>query len=620
MQKKFFPIGWFLSLSVFFLFQTSLVYSNDTERIISFDSDINVEADGSMVVTERIKVFARGEQIKRGIYRDFPTQYKDRLGNNYIVDFSIQEILKDGISEDYHTENLSNGVRVYIGNKDVYLSMGEYTYAITYQTNRQIGFFADHDELYWNVTGNGWDFSMDQISATVVLPPGAFEQILEVDGFTGLSGETGKDFEVTKTFDSTVVFRTTRPFFANQGLTILMEWPKGYVKAPTTAQKITYFLKDNRGLLFGILGFVIIMFYYLSAWLRVGRDPARGTIIPLFSPPEGWSPSAVRYLMNRGLDNKVYSAAIINLAVQGFWTVHEAMGELIVTRTQKSLSSLNPEEEAFANVLLGNDKSFTFSESHYAKVIRAKSHLKSLLDKKLGIHQYFLMNRSFFYIGLGLTAGFLLLFVFLDGMNSERVPFLGIFLFGFIFILSKPKNSISIFFIMLRLGMLFLLMSFLMSVSYVLFIGAIVLVNFVFYFLLEAPTIQGRKIMDQVEGFKRFLTVAEGNELNSLKPEPMNLALYEKYLPYAIALDVEKPWSEKMEKILTASGEMTDSYHPSWYVGPGHYNNLGSFSSGLGSKISHSIASSSTPPGSSSGGGGGGHSGGGGGGGGGGGW
>lgn len=142
------------------------------ERILSYQSDIEVFADGSMQVSEAITVRAEGNQIKRGIYRDFPTDYTDRFGNHYRVDFEVLRVLRDGVAEAFHTQPGTRGVRVYMGRKDVYLEPGEYRYVITYRTNRQLGFFESHDELYWNVTGNDWSFPIDDIRATVVLQIG----------------------------------------------------------------------------------------------------------------------------------------------------------------------------------------------------------------------------------------------------------------------------------------------------------------------------------------------------------------------------------------------------------------------------------------------------------------
>jgi len=146
--------------------------------------------------------------------------------------------------------------------------------------------------------------------------------------------------------------------------------------------------------------------------------------------------------------------------------------------------------------------------------------------------------------------------------------------------------------------------------------------NWMFYELLKAPTLAGRRLLDKVDGFYHYLDIAAKQELENRFPGGRSPELFESYLPYALALGVEQKWAEKFADVLTrisASGRAT--YHPTWYSGAGWDNNhIGGFTSSLGSHFGAAIASSSTPPGSSSGSGGGGSSGGGGGGGGGGGW
>ncbi len=126
----------FLSLSF-----TEVTFARETERILNFTSYIQIGLDGSMTVTESITVYASGNKIKRGIYRDFPTRYKARHGNTIRVGFKVLEVLRDGQSEGYHLKTISNGIRVYIGRKNRMLQPGEYTYTLTYHTNRQLGFF-----------------------------------------------------------------------------------------------------------------------------------------------------------------------------------------------------------------------------------------------------------------------------------------------------------------------------------------------------------------------------------------------------------------------------------------------------------------------------------------------
>ena len=142
------------------------------ERIRLFQSHVTVMPSGALTVTENITVVAEGNKIKRGIYRDFPTDYRDHDNRQHSVGFQLLHVTRDGRPEAHHTENLSNGVRIYIGQHDRFLSPGEYRYTLTYQTDRQLGFFADHDELYWNATGNDWEFQIDEAVVTIALPQG----------------------------------------------------------------------------------------------------------------------------------------------------------------------------------------------------------------------------------------------------------------------------------------------------------------------------------------------------------------------------------------------------------------------------------------------------------------
>ncbi|MCG8545294.1 MAG: DUF2207 domain-containing protein, partial [Alphaproteobacteria bacterium] len=156
--------------------------------------------------------------------------------------------------------------------------------------------------------------------------------------------------------------------------------------------------------------------------------------------------------------------------------------------------------------------------------------------------------------------------------------------------------------------------------------GAVVLllvqlVNLIFYHLLKAPTLLGRKAMDQIEGFADYLSIAEKDRMNLLNPPQRTPELFEKYLPYALALGVEQAWSEQFADVLEqASASQGRAYSPRWYTGRSFDRGLTGFASSLGSGFSSAVSSASTSPGSSSGSGGGGSSGGGGGGGGGGGW
>src|SRR5262249_44858821 len=179
------------------------------ERILAFDSHITVHQDASMLVLETIRVRSASESIKHGIYRDFPTSYPGRFGSRYTVTFEAVSLERDGKPEPYHTEDRSNGVRIYFGTSSYMLPEGIHTYRFTYRTTRQLGFFKDHDELYWNVTGNAWQFPIDTATATVVLPENVRNLVTELDGSTGYQGEKGKAFTAGRDRQSNPIFRAT---------------------------------------------------------------------------------------------------------------------------------------------------------------------------------------------------------------------------------------------------------------------------------------------------------------------------------------------------------------------------------------------------------------------------
>ena len=199
------------------------------ERILSFDSDIVVHPDASMDVTETIRVLAQGFEIKHGIIREFPTRYKDAEGNPVEVGFRLREVRRDGVPERHDVSRMSNGVSLRIGDPEVYVRPGEHTYTIMYATSRQLGFFKGYDELYWNVTGNGWDMPIDAASAVLRLPEGIAGADIRATAYTGPFGTRAQGYSSSVT-DSRAEFHTTKPLRSYSGLTIVAQWPPGHVR------------------------------------------------------------------------------------------------------------------------------------------------------------------------------------------------------------------------------------------------------------------------------------------------------------------------------------------------------------------------------------------------------
>jgi len=619
-----------------------------TERILSFDSRITVSTDASMLVAETIRVRSTAEQIRRGIFRDFPTTYKDRTGNRYAVGFTLQAVSRDDKPEDWHTEPLSNGIRIYMGRKDHLLPPGEHTYTLTYATDRQLGFFADHDELYWNVTGNGWAFPIDSASATVNLPPGAPGASL-LEAYTGPAGAKGTSYSVAAPSAETVFFRTTQMLAPYEGLTIVVGWPKGFVREPSGTEKTMHFLKDNRTLLAAFIGLAALLAYYLMVWAAVGRDPEKGAIVPIYTPPDNLSPAAIRFMAKMGYDDRVLTAAVIDMAVKGHLTIADTNSKYTLTKNSGAASKLSPDEQRILSQLFRSGTSIVLERRNHALIAAAKNALKTSLNFAFE-KSHFVNNRRAFVAGVILSVA-VAAGAFLSAIEQGEVLFLGIWLTGWsigvIFLATLvTKLWRQVFSGSRSLGtrvgsfgaaifMTLFSLPFFGAEAFALFtlsqsspalaglplvVGA---VNILFYHLLKAPTLMGRRMLDRIEGFKMFLTATEKDRLQRMYPGGRTPEVYEKYLPYALALDVEQQWTDQFADVLSAASQPSGGaeYRPHWYSGSAwDSSRMGGFAGSVGSSLSSAISSSSTAPGSRSGGGGGGSSGGGGGGGGGGAW
>ncbi|WP_395376123.1 DUF2207 domain-containing protein [Marinicella sp. W31] len=606
------------------------------ELIESFHSDIVVREDGSLIVTETIDVQAEGYKIKRGIYRDFPTTYFGRWLTRTNVGFEVISVTRNGESEPFHSEDLKNGIRVYIGSSGRNISKGKHRYVIQYYTDRQLGLFEDYDELYWNVTGTGWDFQILKASASVTFPGDANKRVIKQEGWTGYQGQSGQSYRINNTAE-TIGFETRGLLLPNQGLTIGVQIPKGYVA--DTESQWQRFVQDNFRWLLAVLTFVGMLAFYVLSWHRVGRDPEPGVIMPLFNPPDGLSPAAMRFILDEKADKKSFSAAMINMAVKGYVDIDQS-GKKKYTFNKldaqegKTREKLSPGERLIYNKLFSSGrKKITISKKYNSTIKHAlKKHLKSLRDEYRDA--CFKNNAIYGFLGIALSLFSVMLLVShqsdLEAGNIFVGMFIGLVVSVFIFILIMIFRSNLVFGLvvvaqMSLAGFANLFSGGILNQTVILIVAAMIGINWLFIYLLKAPTPHGRALMDKIEGFKLYLSTAEQDRLDILNPPERTPERFEKLLPYALALGVENQWSEQFADVLQKQAdEQGTAYSPGWYHGNRFdiHNPAGSFTA-LSSGLSSTVASASVPPSSSSSGGfssGGGFSGGGGGGGGGGGW
>jgi uncharacterized membrane protein YgcG len=541
-------------------------------------------------------VRSEGQAIRRGILRDFPTEYRDRAGNKVRVPFDVVGVSRDGAAEEHVVESLDNGVRIRIGNRDVLLPRGEHTYVIRYRTARQLGFFATHDELYWNVTGNGWTFAIDRAQARVTLPRQVPAAQLAAEGYTGPQGARGADY-AARVVDGGAEYETTRPLAPREGLTIVLTFPKGVVAAPSSVQRARWFLSENVGVGVAIGGLLLVCAFLYRRWDRIGRDPEPGPLFPRYEPPaerrtaapkalappwgdsaqrEGgspMSPAAVRFVDRMGADGRCFAAALLGLGARGYLTIDQRDDGFTLTRTGREVA-FGPGEKTMCDELFGGAGEVRIEKKYAPSVAAAQKRLHEALQAQ---YEGVLFRRN-------------------------RAPLLlaGLASVGTVVAAAVLEAAVPVI-----VGAAVLL-------AVVLVVGAR---------LLPAYSVQGRRLKDEIDGLRQYLGIAEGDNLARLQSPRLTPEEFARQLPYALALGVEKTWADRFAAVLgtAAVAQAVASYYHGADFNAGALGSIGALSDGLDA-MSSTVSAASSPPGSSSGSGGGGSSGGGGGGGGGSGW
>jgi uncharacterized membrane protein YgcG len=627
---------WFwmaLSLAVF------STVANADERILRYLSDVQIQRDSSLEVTETIDVRAEGNQISHGIYRDFPTRYRSPNGRQVRVGFTFEDATLDGQQVPAKADAYRNGVRVKVGDPDKLVEAGEHRYVLRYRTTRQIGRFRGFDELYWNATGTGWAFPMDVAEARIRLPsPVKFGQR---SVYTGVEGSTASGAEVVAEKPGDILFRTTGPLATHEGLTVAVAFPKGVVAEPSSSSRMLDWLADKGPPIVGGLGLVGIVVFYMFAYRRVARDPPAGTVVPLFSPPDELGPAAMRYVTRMGSDDRTFAAALIDMGVKGhIKLVEEEGGWFSSDKTRidrlQSEKPLTSDENAALPKLFASGDSIIMEQKNHEDFSAAKKALDAdlkanyegrLFNKNWG---WAIAGALMFVAALWFVAASIVAAAGLDVqlvLVSLGAATTAALLLAWVQTASSTgkclATGMAVIFAILALFTGFPILAQALATGWLLpFAPTLIAIPLVIsaFFWIDAPTLDGRKVLDRIAGFKHYLSITEREQLDRMNPPEDTPEVFERFLPYAIALGVENRWANRFASVLAAAAAQGQQGFV-WYSGShSPWSDPDGFANNVGSSLSSAISAASTAPGSSSGSGGGGFSGGGGGGGGGGGW
>jgi uncharacterized membrane protein YgcG len=625
------------------------------EVIHSFHADITVNADGSMDVIETIEVTAEGNKIKRGIFRDFPTSKTTILGLRKNYPFKVTAVKRDNEPDGHHLEThqglMMNFTRVYIGHKNVKLPKGRYTYQLSYHTDGWL--FSDsrkrQDELYWNITGNFWDFPIKKASATIHLPRAYPDHKVTVNGWTGAKGKKDQDWKLLSKEKGVIKVEATTVLLSQEGMTVAIFWPSGDVDL--TSSQLTW--QDNITSVFALFGLLGTFGVLWIGWSLVGKDPEERATETTSDPPHGLSPASARQLTRMRYDNECLSAALISAGAKGAISIHEDEKFLGHTYTLKNedlfqYDRLSAEERILVHNLLKGQEEIELKQSNHVRIQSAIKKFRDYLKESLEGRCY-KKNGKWVWMGLLTAIVFHALAVItsvkpaVGGFITVWLTFWSCLLAGLLWgVFAAWKAALNsgnalwilgaigitlfatLFCSAEGVGLFFLAMntSVYVAISLPLYIGMII----AFTRWMKAPTLEGRELLDQLEGYKRWLTEYLPQQVNETADNDEAKQLLDEHLPWITALDLGGTWGDKLANALgMASADDQSSHwnrHPHWYHG-NHWrgiHNVGSFTNSISSGMSSAMSTSSSSSSSGSSGGGGGSSGGGGGGGGGGGW
>lgn len=606
-----------LSPAVCFFLAAALLlpcYGRAQERITDFAATITVNEDASLLVRERIRVNIEGNEIKRGIFRFIPVEYRTDGGGTHHTTLDVISVTLDGAPVPFSTRNDTGHKVVVIGDPNAFAPHGSHVYELAYRAGNQLRFLPDRVALYWNVTGNFWDFPIDRASARVVLPDGA--EVVDTNAYTGPSGSQAGDFEQTG-----LVFASSRPFAAGEGLTIAVDVKNGVIVQPSAlfaaylstveflkpaaaAVVMTwkFFFAILTGNLFGALlaaldpqecmYWLAVVLLNLAVWFFFGRDaPEQQAVVPFFHPPKDREAGFMAVLKSGKTDLKAFSADIMGLAVKKALYVEDRYGSSLKLRdrAEHGESSLLPGEKLLYDSLFGSGETINSASGQDAEKLRlAYNSLESGYGSRV---------RGYFS---GSTAAKMLCIALFVGVTYYAAPSLAgpapltgddkativetalcMGLLGWLYGFRRfwrPSSCLdSLVIILLAPSPLMLIVwaepftARHPDLFWSAFLGAIILGVFV-NVLLKKRSAECVRERVPMKGLELYIRMAEKDRLAVVNAPGDSIQEYERLLPYAIALDCAAEWEKRFAPFLESV-----RYDPDWRWSTGYERSAGEY-------------------------------------------
>jgi uncharacterized membrane protein len=522
-------------------------------RISDFQSNIAVMQDGTLMVTEHISLVFLGEW--HGIHRTLPLEYPGPHGTNYTLFLKVHSVTDESGTALKYDSSVKNGYRdlkIFIpGAVDASRQVN-----IHYEVLNGIRFFDQYAELYWNVTGNDWEVPIDHAAAFVLFPDKASGQ-LRAQGFTGMYGSHDQDLKAEVKANQ-VSFESNNPLPMRGGLTLDVYIPKGILDEPSAFTRAGWFLRSNGIILLPIFSFAVMF----TMWWYKGRDPDPGmSVAPMYDPPKDMSPAEVGSLIDDSVDPRDITSTIVDLAVRGYLHIEEKQEKVLFFKSTdyifKLLKQRNEWDELRAHEITMLNNMFTGSDVIHISELKNRFYLALPGVKRSILSE--LKEKGMYSVDP-------------DSANAYRV--LAVLIIAAPFVILQVTGMAQFF---LAPG-----------VAIFSIVAALVIV-FLIGRLMTAKTLRGVRTVVEIRGFREFMDRVDGDRLRTMPQDT-----FEKFLPFAMALGVEKHWANAFQGIIQNP--------PTWYTGtyPGGYFNPIFFTSSMNSLSSSTYEAFTAAPRSSS--------------------
>jgi uncharacterized membrane protein YgcG len=493
-------------------------------HVEQFDAQIAIDPDGSIEATEKIR--ARFVGAWQGLYRTIPIEYRTPQGLNFTLWLDVLRVTDgSGAPLTYETSRERHYRKLKILLPDAVDATK--TIVVTYRVRNALRFFEDHDELYWNVTGDQWDVPIDGASARIVLPAGVTG--LRATEFTGAYGSRAHDAEA-QVGSGRVDVHTGKPLGFHEGLTVAVAWDKGFVREPSWLEKVALFMRSNWPLSIPIIALGVMAWL----WYVRGRDPRLRPKVPRYKPPAGLTPAEVGTLLDDSVDMRDISATILDLAVRGFLRIEEAESSKLIQlfaspeyvfhlrKRPDEWLNLKPHERLLLSGLFSDGTRDSVSLSDLENVFYKNlpgirdSIFESLLSDHYYAHRPDEVRRR--YVIAGIVVG----------------------------VLITAGGILALF----KLGMA--------PLSFFVAAGLSALIICGFARIMPARTERGARALEEILGFEEYLGEVDPGRFEHTARTP---EMFESFLPFAMAFGIEKKWAKAFQSIYTQS--------PLWYGGYG---------------------------------------------------